>query len=538
LSQAHEAARGAFWADEEASLLAPDGKHVIRDSKTPSGIVPISGLRGPIITDALYRTFKQHGLNVRYVFTIDDYDPMDSQSMKEQSAWREHMGKPFCDIPSPDPAAAPDFARYHASRFLSTFGELGIRPEEIHWMRDIYRSGALDRQIALVLREARAIREVYEQVSNVKKDERWLPIGVICENCGRLGTTEAYDFDGTTVAYECRRDMVDWAEGCGHSGRRSPLRGGAKLYWNVQWCAMWDHFEVTYEEGGKDLLTAGGSRDRANEIYRRVWKREPPIGLIHEFVNIGGKKMSTSRPEEWKALGAAAHEFVGIYSPELVRFLMLRTHPKRHIDFDPTGMNLPKLVDEYDRCADAYVAMPSSDFAKIWALSQIGEDHGPPGFRVRFSIVADWLQIPSVEPSREAERRKRAPLTGAERKDLERRIELAREWLERWAPVEARYSVLGEIPDDIALTDGQRRYLGEVKQLVGSTTDPEEMQQALYETAKRVGLTSNGKVSQDAFGAIYLAFIGRPNGPRAGWLLTTLEPEFVRKRLDEAVRKA
>ena len=130
--QGHQA---RFWADEEADLLPTDRQHVIRDSKTPSGAVPISGLRGPIITDALYRTFKKRGLRIRYVFTIDDYDPMDSQSLKEQAAWAEHMGKPFAQIPSPEPSVASDFARYHASAYLDTFATLGIRPEEIHWIR-------------------------------------------------------------------------------------------------------------------------------------------------------------------------------------------------------------------------------------------------------------------------------------------------------------------------------------------------------------------------------------------------------------------
>ncbi len=521
-----------FWADEEASLLAPDRQHVIRDSKTPSGIVPISGLRGPVITDALYRTFKKHRLSVRYVFTIDDYDPMDSQSMRQQAGMAEHMGKPFCDIPSPDPDIASDFARYHATRFLATFEQLGIRPEEIHWMRDLYRSGALDRQIDLALRNAATVRGIYERVAKVKHAERWLPVAVICESCGRLGTTEAYDYDGKTVAYECRRDFVEWAEGCGHSGRRSPFKGGGKLYWNVQWCAMWDHFAVTYEEGGKDLLTAGGSRDRSNEIYRAVWKKDPPLGIMHEFLNVGGKKMSTSRPEEWKALGAAAHDFVAIFPPELVRFLMLRTHPSRHIDFDPTGSSVPKLFDEYDRCADAYLTARESDLAKVWWLSQTSEDPEPPAFRVRFSIVADWLQIPSVEPFGEAEERKGAPLTAPERSDLERRIALARHWLERWAPDDAKFSVRPELPA-ITLTAEQKRYLGEVRGLLGTTGDPEALQNELYEAAKRVW---DGRAPRDAFAAIYLAFLGTPNGPRAAWLLTTLAPEVVRRRLEEAAR--
>ena len=85
--------RETFWADAEARRLDPAVAHVIRDSKTPSGTVPISGLRGPIITDALYRTFKRHGLRVRYVFTIDDYDPMDSQSMRQQEGMAQHIDR-------------------------------------------------------------------------------------------------------------------------------------------------------------------------------------------------------------------------------------------------------------------------------------------------------------------------------------------------------------------------------------------------------------------------------------------------------------
>src|SRR5204863_21078 len=129
--------------------------------------------------------------------------------------------------------AASDFSRYYASRFLDTFEGLGIRPEEIHWMRDLYRSGELDKQIDLVLRNAATIREIYARVANVKKDERWLPIGVICDNCRRLGTTYSYDYDGKTVAYDCLPDYVEWATGCGHSGRISPFKGNAKLYWNL-----------------------------------------------------------------------------------------------------------------------------------------------------------------------------------------------------------------------------------------------------------------------------------------------------------------
>jgi lysyl-tRNA synthetase class 1 len=110
-------------------------------------------------------------------------------------------------------------------------------------------------------------------------------------------------------------------------------------------------------------------------------------------------------------------------------------------------------------------------------------------------------------------------------------------WLERWAPDDARFSVLPELPANITLTDAQRRYLGAVKDLIGKSHDPEAMQNELYETAKRVGLVGeDGKVSREAFSAIYLAFLGKPSGPKAGWLLTTLKDDFVLRRLDAAVK--
>jgi lysyl-tRNA synthetase class I len=37
-----------------------------------------------------------------------------------------------------------------------------------------------------------------------------------------------------------------------------------------------------------------------------------------------------------------------------------------------------------------------------------------------------------------------------------------------------------------------------------------------------------------AFSAVYLSFLGRTNGPRAGWLLANLDPGFVVRRLREA----
>jgi lysyl-tRNA synthetase class 1 len=195
-------------------------------------------------------------------------------------------------------------------------------------------------------------------------------------------------------------------------------------------------------------------------------------------------------------------------------------------------------MDEYDRAADAYREDPEADLAKTWRLSQVSPTPETPGFRVRFSTVANWLQIPSIKPEAEAEKEKGARLTDAELRELHRRLELARAWLERWAPDEAKFQVQEATPR-VELTPEQRRYLFAIKALIGTVHDADEMQNQLYEVAKQIGLLdAKGKPSRDAFAAIYLAFIGKPNGPRAGWLLLSIEPDRVRRRLDDLGRAA
>src|SRR5947207_962807 len=187
---------------------------------------------------------------------------------------------------------------------------------------------------------------------------------------------------------------------------------------------------------------------------------------------------------------------------------------------------------------DAFREDPESDLGKTWRLSQVSPTPRAPGFRVRFTTVAGWLQIPSIKPEAEAEKDKGARLTDAELRELHRRLELARAWLERWAPDEARFQVQETTPL-VELTPTQRRYLSAIRPLLDTVHDADEMQYQLYEAAKKVVLTdANGKPSRDAFAAIYLAFLGKPNGPRAGWLLLSIEPDLVRRRLDELGRAA
>ena len=61
-----------------------------------------------------------------------------------------------------------------------------------------------------------------------------------------------------------------------------------------------------------------------------------------------------------------------------------------------------------------------------------------------------------------------------------------------------------------------------------SIKDAESFQTQIYEIGKELGL--NGK---ETFAAIYKVLIGKDHGPKAAWLILSLEKEFVKKRFEK-----
>jgi lysyl-tRNA synthetase class 1 len=523
------------WADELA--LKVIGAQVVNDSKTPSGTVHVGSLRGPVILDVITRALRAHGVETTLLYGIDDLDPMDAQALLTPDAIDREMGRPLAQVPDPAGDCHASYARHFAGIFIDVFAGLGINPDRYYWMSDIYPTGAMDPYIRLALDRAALVREIYRRVANVQHPETWHPLGVICPTCGKIGTTIVTAWDGERVHFECRPDLVTWAHGCGSSGWVSPFGGTAKLPWNLEWAAQWSLLGVTIEPGGKDLSTAGGSRDRSDAIAREIFEREPPLNVPYEFLNIGGRKMSTS-----KGRGAAAHAIVEVIPPEQLRFLFLRPRPNQAIEFDPEGTDaIPRLFDEFDRFAAATAGRAvkgelTPGFEATFRYSLLDPaadvDAEAVAFRPAFAHLALLLQIPAVDVVARVEAEKGSPLTDRERANLEKRVGAARTWLDGYAPEAARLEVQRDtVPAAVsALSAEQRRFLAELSTVAGleSPAGGDAWQTLIFAAAK------DELPARRAFEAIYLAFLGRPNGPRAGWLLASLDPEFTLRRLEEA----
>ena len=143
-----------------------------------------------------------------------------------------------------------------------------------------------------------------------------------------------------------------------------------------------------------------------------MFEREPPLNVPYEFLNIGGKKMSTS-----KGRGAAAHTIAEVVPPEQLRFLFLRHRPNHAIDFDPEGTDaIPRLFDEFDRFAAATAGRevkgelpPGYEATFRYSLLDPGADVAAEAaaFRPAFAHLALLVQVPGVDVVERASRRRR-----------------------------------------------------------------------------------------------------------------------------------
>jgi lysyl-tRNA synthetase class 1 len=506
------------WTDELARGL--QGPQTINDSKTPSGRVHVGALRGVLIHDAMFRVLQELGLPVRYLYGVDDFDPVDETPAGLAELYRPHLGKPLCMAPAPPGSSASDMAEHFIGEFLDVFRELEVHAE-IYRMRDIYRTGRFNEAIDRILSQAEAVREIYLQVSNSQRAEHWYPFQTICEQCGRIGTTEVYHYDGSEVSYRCRPDLVRWAQGCGYQGKVSPFDGKGKLPWKLEWVAKWASFPVTIEGAGKDHSTAGGSRDVSEALLRRLFGLNPPLNIPYEFFLVGGAKMSSS-----KGLGVSAREMSRFLPPEILRFLLIRPKPQRPVNFEPDEKNITKLFNEYDHLHRA--SADGSASAEELRVQNLSDPWKFAGYLENFQVLTTLIQMPHLHAQAVVESRKGSPLNQEERGRLERRVQAAKIWLEHYATEEDRIELQQELPARAhQLSPGQAAFLhGLAAALEQTSWQDEAIQTALY------GVTRNLPFPQPkAFQALYRVFLDRDSGPKAGNLLGFLEKTFVLQRL-------
>lgn len=503
-----------FWADEIAKDVKKRNLPLewVDDMKTPSGRIHVGGLRAVTTHDIVYKALLDAEVKAKFTYVFDNHDPMDGLPVYLPKEYEQYLGMPLFMIPPPE-AGAKNYAEYFAKEFQEGFKKIGCDPEII-WSTDLYFSGKMNDGIKKCLDNAVKIRKIYEDLYKKEMPKDWYPFNVYCPNCNKVSTTKVTDWDGKEVTFECRIDGVKWTKGCGHKGKLTPFATKDKIYgkmpWKVEWGVKWQAIGITVEGAGKDHMTKGGSHDLAQRVAEEIFDYPTPYGFAHEFFLVGGKKMSSS-----KGTGVSVVDLLEILPPQLIRFLIAKTKLNQAINFDPAEKDtIPTLFDEYQKAADAYYQKSNDDLARVFELSQVGKIQK--SSFVRFSVLAQWVQMPNMQDL-------------IKKEGLEEWVKYARVWVERYAPESEKFTVQKDIPEGVEkLSDKQKQLLKKIADELDKNWNPEELQTKIYEWGKELGLRS-----QETFSAIYIVLLNKDHGPKAAWLILSLDRGFVKKRLSE-----
>lgn len=519
------------WAERVAESLIQ--QHPGREEfhfasgTTPSGPVHCGNLRDILTNWFVARCLRERGKKVVLLHSWDDYDRFRKVPKNLPADYDQHLGKPVADVPDPW-GEYSSYAERYEKIFERSLVHLGIELN-YRYQASQYRSGKYNAAImeAIVRR-----REVYDiiasfrtQAPSAEEREAYYPIEVYCPVCKR-DRTRILEFNDSTMAFSYRC-------GCGYeAASNAETADNLKLPWKVDWAMRWRHEAVVFEPGGKDHGTVGGSYEVSSRISREIFRNEPPVFQVYEFVGIKGMagKMSGST-----GTVITLDEALGIYQPEVLMWIFARLPSNRAFDL-VLDRQIFQMYDEYDRAAQTATPAEGANAEEGDRKSvDLAHVEGRTVFPVPFRQIASFAGI--VRGNRKALadilERLGTPWVEAE---FGERLEKSETWLKTWAPEEDIRLVPSRRDDYYAAMPADRRaWLAALKMLVteeGPLT-VESATQRLYEIPQANGGTGDPRAMQKAFFKdVYQLLFARDSGPRLATFLAAVPKEDYAALLD------
>jgi len=496
------------WADEVAERLIASGRElVVCTGITPSGEIHVGNLREMVTADAAYRVLRERGITPKFYYVADTADPLRRVYPFLDQSYAAHVGKPLSEIPCPC-GGHPSYAEHFLAPFLESLGELDIAAETVR-VDELYRQGQYTDAIIASLENRDRIARIIDEETGKKTAAKWSPFAPRCNRCGRISATVVKGFDkkAAQVEYECE---------CGDRGWAS-MAGGGKLVWRVDWPARWNILKVTYEPFGKDHASRGGSFATGKRISEEVFGYPSPDHVIYEWISLKGMgDMSSS-----KGNVLTIKQMLEVVPPDILRYFILRTPPRKSIVLDP-GEPFLRVIDEYDRAA------ASEESKRSFELSSVRQ---APAVEVPYRHLVSVVQMAANDPDEMLNALKRSGYDTSHREEILARATYARRWLETFAPDEVKFELQDTLPAAAKqLSDGQKKALLMLAERLTAGMSADDIHQLVYAIKDEVQLQP-----KDVFEAVYIALLGKPSGPRAGWFLSAMDTEFLKKRFREAV---
>jgi len=532
-----EKAISLFWADQLASESVSRKKFRFTDDKVPefkkfvvksaasiSGVLHIGRLSDTIRCDMVYKAIKDMGYTAELIWTADNVDPLRKIPEGIPKSYVEYIGVPVTDIPDPD-GCHESYEAHHKSFYLEVVNKFIHDKVTVYSMREEYLKGSFKEEIKKILDDYSLVFEIHSKNRPkgrpLKKE--WNPWQPICKNCGKIITTVATSIENGKVGYICKdyQFKTQSAKGCGYEGVDDPAKGNGKLLYKSELAAQWAHWKVVSEGFGKEYQVPGSAFWINAEIVEKVLKFPMPVPIFYEHIIIAGVKMSASLgnviyPSNWLKAG----------TPELLRFFYGKKLMKTR---DFSWADLPILYDDYDKHAKVFYGQQQLENKKEEAhmkrLYEISQLKTPEKIiPVDFSHLTFLTQFFDSDEKIIESLKQTGHYSKEYHEGIEKRIELARNWINLYAPPEAKIVLKTEVSEDVRkqISENQKKALKELGDNLSKNLKEEELHNLFWQISEK-----NGIKPQEFFKAVYLALLEKERGPKLAPFILTVGKEKV-----------
>ncbi len=500
-----------YWADAVVENL--NGKQLVSTGISPSGPIHVGNMREILTGDILYKACLDKKLDSRFIYLCDDMDPLRKVYPFLGSEYAKYVGVPLSYIPSPD--GNGKYSDYFLRPFVNTLGKINVDVEVIS-TTGLYHNGVLSNAINIAISKRKEIAKIMHDVAGYDLGDDWYPYEPRCSKCNKITYSKVIKYEEPYVYYKCNN--------CDNEGRADIRTDDGKMPWRVEWPAKWFSMGVTVEPFGKDHAAAGSSYDTGKAIAEKIYNIEPPAPLMYERIMLKGLGVMHSST----GISISAEEVTKFAPPEILRFLIAKNDPSRHIDFDP-GLGLLHLIDDYEKIENAYFGLdkPNNDnYKRIYEMSRIKTLNAPE--KINFRHIVTLVQIYHDRKSLLGAL-KRSGYDKNEIDDyLDNEINIAEYWLEKYAPDDIKFSLTDK---KILLNDNEKSILSEFLEKIGNTNwDSGDIHNTVY------NIIGEKKISpKDGFSVFYKILIDKTKGPRLGYFLSSMDKNYVISRIKNLI---
>jgi len=467
---------------------------------------------------AIVQELRSRGYEAYFIFVgdiMDAFDSIPAGLQKYKDVLEPHLGKPLAH--TPDPYGCHDS---YGDHFLDETRKLmevfGVKPDEIAPATKLYSEGNYDPYLEFYASRLEEVKQLLVEVSGRQLPKDWKDIALpICEKCGKIATTRVLNISGSEIEYLCDKD-VGYTKGCGHRGKVDVNSHKWKLTWRLDWPSRMDFLGVDIEGAGVDHHTRGGSWDTAVAVFKRLFKKEPPIGYKYGFVLFRGRKMSKS-----KGVGAL-DVILEMIPPEILKYFLFKNELEENKNFDSSPRFLLRLYEEFNDMADLYEKGGEVD-KTLWRryIAYKLTTGGIRPWRTRltdlivyYQIYRDWNTVIEKLDDREGVERLKKYIEYWIKSDL-----IPEQYKVQWNPQKIKDPTFKEIVLEFAEKLNDKMYAVDIHNLV-------------YEVARKHGVPPS-----NLFKVLYYAILGKHSGPRLGKLIVAFGINKIKETLIKSVEE-